>query len=100
MSHAQFERFAQHLRRSLPDDTITLRDGRSGAIVLSIARHKRVFVMEFRPGEGYGVDEIDDENNGWNMGYRHVFDDFNSAAGKLSKLMGIGPNRIEGIGEE
>jgi hypothetical protein len=91
MTALNIEQLKADLQRRLPDASITLREGRQGIAMLSIVRNERLFVMEFRPNEGYGVDEINDGvNNGWNMGYRHVISDFNSAAQKLLDLLGLG----------
>lgn len=88
MAPASIQELAADLRMRISDASVALREGNRGKAMLSVARNGRMFVMEFRPNEGYGIDEInDDVNNGWNMGYRHVFTDFELGAQKLLDLV-------------
>lgn len=58
----------------------------SGAAMLDVWRAGRLFVLAYFPGEGFGVDEVLD-GEGFEMGYRHFFQDFDRAANQLMAMV-------------
>ena len=58
----------------------------SSAVMLDVRLKKRLFVLAYYPGRGFGVDEVL-ENEGFNTGYRFVSEDIRLAEQELLRLL-------------
>jgi hypothetical protein len=87
MTIKNIEELAADLQNRLPHAFVNLFLGKRGAAMLSVKVQPHFFVMERFADGHYGVDELDSANSGFNMGYRHVFDDFDSATQKMFELL-------------
>ena len=77
---------AELVRRRYPPATAAVGHRSSGRIVLDVVLGERLFVLEYFPGEGFGVDEVADEE-AFLVGSRNVFDDAIGAGVCLLKLL-------------
>lgn len=58
----------------------------SSSVMLDVRLGRRTFVMAYFPQTGFGVDELGPDD-GFLIGYRHVFSDFAPAATRLRELV-------------
>ena len=77
---------AGRVSRTLPGTRHELDVLPSGVIFLHVWRNGRLFVMYYGTAGRFGVDEVL-EDEAFDMGYRHLFDDFDSASAKLLELL-------------
>ena len=77
---------AELVRRRYRAATATVGHRGSGRIVLDVVFGERLFVLEYFPGEGFGVDEVTDDEV-FLVGYREVFADAIGAGVFLLNLL-------------
>jgi hypothetical protein len=87
MTTENIQELVREVEKRLPKAVINVREGKRGAMILTVSAHQRAFVLERFPDGQYGVDEIDETNNGWNMGYRSLFAEFAPAVEELVRLV-------------
>ena len=56
------------------------------ALFVKVFIEGRHFVLEFRPGEGFGVSEVVDEVDAW-TGHSHAFKEFEEARSKFLEMI-------------
>ena len=81
MSIGALKELAAQLSWQYPEASVALSPWCS-AWFLHVVICSRHFVLEFRPGEGYGVSENVDETDGW-KGHEDAFQEFTLAKDKL-----------------
>ena len=77
---------AELVRRRYPSASLTVNHRPSGRIGLDVVLGERLFALESYPGEGFGVDEVMDDD-AFTVGSRNVFDDAIGAGDFLLKLL-------------
>jgi len=78
---------ADGLEAEFTGTTAKLTEFPSGGAMLDVRRGDgRLFVLDYIPSQGYGVDEAR-PSDGFGTGYRFAFADFGSAAEKLRQLL-------------
>ena len=55
--------------------------------MLDVFYQSRLFVLAYSPADGFGVDEVDEDTDGLGTFFRHNFDNFTAARGKLLALL-------------
>jgi hypothetical protein len=84
----QFESLEAELRQSAPSIRIERTDFASGAFMLDVWWQSKLFVMACPVnGNRFGVDEITDDNPGFDMVFKNAFDTFADAAVHLKSLV-------------
>jgi lactoylglutathione lyase len=82
-----FDKLAAHLRSRFPTARVETSTFPSGAASLSIVQDDRLFIMDFAPSTGFGVDEVRPGEEYLNQ-YSFTTDDFQQAAEKLVEIAG------------
>jgi hypothetical protein len=77
-NEAAFVDLGRDLYARFPSATASLSIGARNARMLDVRLNQRMFVLEQRPEQGYGVGEVT-EDHGFNMGYAQTFEDFEQA---------------------
>jgi hypothetical protein len=63
----------------------------SGSAMLDVRLSGRLYVLEYSPTRGFGVDEVQD-GEGFTLGYRFASGDVEAAADELSNLLSAAVN--------
>lgn len=84
--HYKMNELSNRILRTVSGARVKLSMFPSGELMLDVWRNDRVFVMACLASGRIGVDEIL-EDEGFNMGYHYVFNDFESASAKLLQLV-------------
>lgn len=82
----QISALAKKIELDFPEAMTTLECFSSGAAMLDIHLNDRLFVMAYFPGNGFGIDEVGEED-AFNTGYNFNTRDFYSATEKLNQLI-------------
>jgi hypothetical protein len=79
---------ARQIRLDVPGATTNVQVFGSGAVSLEVRIRDRLFVMDFSPSQGFGVDEVGGTaEEGFNSGYRHGTKKFDEAVEMLRSLL-------------
>lgn len=85
--NTQIESFAARLRAQFPDACVEIEHFPSSSYFLDFRWRGRLWVMEYSsPHQQFGVDEVQ-EDEGFNMGYHYVFNNFEAAQIKFLELL-------------
>lgn len=82
----KLESLSEQVKELFPGTTTKLEIFPSGAAMLDVRRHERLFVVDYSLAHGFAVDEIGTDE-GFNTGYRFLSKDFDSAAEELQRLL-------------
>jgi hypothetical protein len=83
---SQISALAKQIELSFSGAKIDLEFYSSGAAMLDIHCNNRLFVLAYSPNNGFGVDEVKDEDF-FGMGFSFSTNHFNVAAEQLNKLI-------------
>jgi hypothetical protein len=78
--------FARELEQLNGDTKTDLVSFDSGAIMLDIFCQSRMFVLAYSPRNGFGIDEIKDDD-GFELGYKFHAENFDTAKEKIKELL-------------
>lgn len=84
---ADFKATTWELEALWPDSEVTLEEFPSGAAMYSVVLAAKLFVLEYRPGHGYGVSLVPDGPEAWISGHNFVTQDFEAAKDHLLELI-------------
>lgn len=85
----QFEFFSQELRAHYLDARVQLDSFPSGAQTLAFVWREQLWVFDYVPNHAaFGVTKVG-EDDGFTMGYDHVFQNFENAKQKLLELVSM-----------
>lgn len=82
---------ADEIRRSVSGADVEFTAFPSGGAMLDVRFTGRLYVLEYSPTRGFGVDEVQD-GEGFTLGYRFTSGDVESAAEELSNLLSAAVN--------
>jgi hypothetical protein len=86
----QMAALAEWIEFEVAGSKADLTDFPSGGAMLDMRRADgRLFVMSYIPSQGFGVDEVH-EDDGFVTGYRYTFSEFAPAADQLRQLVSVG----------
>ncbi|WP_392531104.1 hypothetical protein [Nostoc sp. C117] len=77
---------AKQIELSFPGAITTLEIFSSCSVMLDIRLHNKLFVMDYSSRNGFGIDEVGEED-GFDTGYRFNTRDFYVATEELNKLI-------------
>jgi hypothetical protein len=77
---------AKQIELSFPGAITTLEIFSSSSAMLDIRLHNKLFVMAYSPTNGFGIDEVGEED-GFDTGYRFNTKDFYVATEEVNKLI-------------
>ncbi|MEO6786894.1 MAG: hypothetical protein ABI318_12245 [Chthoniobacteraceae bacterium] len=77
----------QDLRLLAPHLSLDMRLLPSGVVFLNVHPGSRELVLEYSPGRGFGISELNDQTTPFDVGHEHVFDDAEPAAKCLLTLV-------------
>jgi hypothetical protein len=63
--------------------------------MLDVRRAGHLYVLSYSPTRGFGVDEVSD-GEGFQIGYRFAYDEFEPAAERLWELVAGSPSAEQG----
>jgi hypothetical protein len=82
---------ADEIRNSVSGADVELTEFPSGSAMLDVRISGRLYVLEYSPTRGFGVDEVQD-GEGFTLGYRFASGDVQAAAEELSNLLSAAVN--------
>jgi hypothetical protein len=77
---------ARQAEDSFPGSTTELTNFPSGAIMLDVRWHNRLFVLAYFPTHGFGVDEVGDEG-GFDMAFSFISPHLEAAAEEIHRRL-------------
>jgi hypothetical protein len=77
---------AIQIEASFPGSATNVKTFHSGSAMLDVRWNGRLFVLAYSIAEGFGVDEVAEED-GFEMGYRFTSNKFDKAAEELHSLL-------------
>jgi hypothetical protein len=87
----QVAELAHRIETSIPGTSVEVNVFPSGGAMLDVRRDGHLYVLAYLPStRRFGVDEVLD-GEGFEMGYRFGFDDFEPAAERLLELVSGAP---------
>ena len=84
----QMQELAERIEAKIPDAKSSMTTFPSGGGMLDVHRGERLFVMSYTPADGFGVDEVK-QDDGFVIGYQYLFPEFEQASEKLWQLAAV-----------
>lgn len=78
---------AVQVQECVPEARVDFTHFPSGSAMLDVCVSGRLYVLYYSPSYGFGVDEVR-EGEGFQLGYRYVYDEFEPAANRLREFIG------------